>query len=163
MTNRTVFAAALAIGCGFPWMVHAQRGRQPATGEKPTVDVVQSVGCVEREHGTPETWWLKRAAAPKVTQAGMFNTMFNPTQIEEAKSVALGTHVFQLIGVADFLDTEGLLRSGQRKQFTTPETANATSQLREGHKVRVRGLFIEAADQTRINLMAVIALADTCA
>ncbi len=158
MTNRTVFAAALAIGCGLPLMVHAQRGQQPATGEKPKVDIVQSVGCVERESGDPETWWLKRAAEPKVTQAGMSSTR----QIEEAKSVALGTHVFQLIGVADFLDTEGLLRSGQRTQFTTPETANATGQLREGHKVLVKGLLIEAADQKRINLMAVIALTDTC-
>lgn len=145
------------IGCGLPLTLHAQRGRG-ATGEKPKVDIVQSVGCAERKGGTPESWWLTRAADPRVVGPGMFNT----TQVEEARKVALGSQLFQLIGVADFLDAEGLLKSDQRKEFTTKETANATGQLRTGHRVLVKGLLIEGADQKRINLLTVIGLAETC-
>lgn len=165
--NRTAVAAALAIGCCLPLVAEAQRGRG-ATGEKPKVDVVQTVGCAERKSGSPpggsgprselETWWLNRAADPRVSPPGMFNT----TQVDEARSATLGSNVFQLIGVADFLDSEGLLKSGRRKEFTTPETANATGQLRSGRKVLVKGLLIEGGDQKGINLLSVIAVGDAC-
>ena len=166
MSNSTAIATAFAVAFSIPLVLHAQRGRG-GTGEKPKVDIVQSVGCVERKDSSPggsgprsetETWWLTRAADPRTAPAGMFNS----TQVETAKTVAFGTNVFQLIGVADFLDTEGLLRSGRRKEFTTPETANATGQLREGHKVLVKGMLIDTADPRRINLLAVIGLADNC-
>jgi hypothetical protein len=159
-------AAALVIGIALPLMLQAQRGRG-GTGEKPKVAIVQSVGCIERKDGSPggggprsetETWWLTRAADPTTAPSGVFST----TQVEAATSVELGVQVFQLIGVADFLDTEALLRSGQRKEFTTPETANATGQLRQGHKVLVKGMLIDTADPKRINLLAVIGLAGTC-
>ena len=158
MTRRTVnLASALALLFGLSWVAGAQRGRQGGTGEKPKVDVVQSVGCVERRTGAPDTWWVGRATDPTPGQAGIFST----AQVEAAKSVRLGANTFQLIGVADFLDTDGLLRSSQRREFTTPETANATGQLREGRKVLVKGLLIDS-DVKRINLLAVIALSDSC-
>jgi hypothetical protein len=166
MFRSTAVAATLAIAFSVPLILHAQRGRG-GTGEKPKVDIVQSVGCVERKDGSPggrgpgsetDTWWLIRAADPRTAPAGMFNS----TQVETARTAALGTNLFQLIGVADFLDTEGLLRSGRRKEFTTPETANATGQLREGHKVLVKGMLIDTGDPKRINLLTVIGLADSC-
>ena len=64
--------------------------------------------------------------------------------------------------MADFLDAESLLKSGQRKDFTSSETVNATNQLRAGHRVLVKGMLIDAPDQKRINLLSVVALADTC-
>ena len=63
---------------------------------------------------------------------------------------------------ADFLDVEGLLASGDRALFTTPEQANATGELRAGRTVLVKGLLIEADESSRINLMAVVGLSETC-
>jgi hypothetical protein len=158
-------AVALVIGAQ---VTYAQQRRGEASAGVPKVGVVQSIGCVERRSGNGpggrgprseiDTWWLIRAAEAKATET----TFFNATDVEEAKSVALGTNAYQLIGVADFLDAEGLLQEGQRSQFTTRETANASGQLREGRKVAVKGLFIDAGGQTRINLTQVISVSDTC-
>jgi hypothetical protein len=136
----------------------AQRGRQSNSGEKPAVDVVQSVGCVERRDGNPETWWLTKAVDPRVAQPGIFST----GQIETARGGSLGANTFQLVGVADFLDTEGLLKAGRRREFTTPQNANATGEIRPGRKVLVKGMFITSGETKRINLLNVIGLADSC-
>jgi hypothetical protein len=158
MTRRIVgFSASLCALLAFPPAASAQRGRGANTGEKPAVDVVQSVGCAARKPGSPETWWLNRAVDPRVAQPGIFTV----PQVEQAKSVPLGANTFQLIGVADFLDAEGLLKSGQRREFTTPENANATGQLRDGRKVLVKGMLINA-EVKRINLLAVISLSESC-
>jgi hypothetical protein len=155
--STAAIAAAFAVAFGFA-SASAQRGRQGGSGEKPKVDIVQSVGCAERKAGNPDTWWITRAAEPRVSQPGIFNA----AQLDAAKSAELGAASFQLIGVADFLDAEGLLKSGQRKEFTTPDTANATGQLREGRKVLVKGLLVGDADAKRINLLNVVSLADSC-
>jgi hypothetical protein len=156
--TRTALAATLALGFCLPATLDAQRGRG-ATGEKPKVDIVQTVGCAERKGaGEQETWWLTRGADTRVAPPGMFNS----TQVEQAKEATLGSNAFQLVGVADFLDPESLLKSGRRKEFTTPENANATGELRPGRKILVKGLLVESPDQKRINLLAVIGLADSC-
>ena len=136
----------------------------PASGEgqrrrpEPQVEIVQSVGCAEERAGDSATWWLTRAVDPTVTRAGVFNE----NQVEEAKLTELGSGSFQLIGVADFLDAESLLRFGDRAQFTTADQVNATGELREGRMVLVKGLLIEDGVDQRINLLAVVALADGC-
>jgi len=158
MSKRAVFVAALCGAIVLPWNVHAQRRRQEASAGKPAVDIVQSIGCVERTAGSPPTWWLSKAADARVTPTGFFNA----TEVAEAKGLALGQGRFQLIGVADFLDAEGLLQQGKRSEFTTRETANATAQLIEGHKVVVKGLLIEVGTEKRINLMTVVSIADSC-
>ena len=152
-TVLAMIAITLAASPGF-----AQRGRQTNPREKPAVDIVQSVGCVERHDGNPETWWLAKAADPRVAQPGVFST----GQIDTARGASLGANTFQLIGVADFLDTEGLLKSGRRREFTTPQNANATGEIRPGRKVLVKGMFITSAEPKRINLLNVIGLADSC-
>lgn len=159
MTNRSILAAALVSGTLWSPRVAAQNDRQPAASAKPKVDVVQTVGCVERRNGQQATWWLTRAAVPTVSRVGVFNSV----QIEEARRTAtLGSRDFRLVGVAEFLDAEGLLRSGDRARFTTPEQANATGELREGHTVLVKGLLIETGAESRINLLVVVGMADTC-
>lgn len=150
----TGWAAAFAAALVVPIDLHGQRGRG-ASGEKPAVDVVQTIGCAEQK---ANAWWLTRAGAPRTTTGGIFNSK----QIESAKAEALGTETIQLVGTADFVDAEELLRAGQRKEFTTPETANATGQLRAGRRVLIKGLLVPAGDTKRINLMSVVALADTC-
>jgi hypothetical protein len=139
-------------------VLFAQRGRQTNPAEKPAVDVVQSVGCVEHRDGNPETWWLTLAVEPRVVQPGIFST----TQIANARGLPAGTNTFQLVGVADFLDTEGLLKSGRRREFTTAQNANATGEIRPGRKVLVKGMFITTGETKRINLLNVVGLADSC-
>lgn len=136
----------------------AQDAGRPAP-TKAKVDVVQTVGCVERRSGSPSTWWLTHAASPMVTREGVFNR----TQIEDAKkALAPGSQEFQLVGVPDFLDAEGLLKSGDRAGFTKPDQVNATGELREGRAVLVKGLLIVAGAESRINLLAVVGIADSC-
>jgi hypothetical protein len=151
-----VNAACLLVLAASP--LAAQRGRQTNPGEKPAVDVVQTVGCAERRDGNPETWSLTRAADPRTVQPGVFST----GQVDAAKGAPLGANTFQLIGVADFLDTEGLLKSGRRREFTSAQSANATGELRTGRKVLVKGMFITSTDPKRINLLNVVALSDSC-
>ena len=151
-------ALAVALAGAFSASAAAQRGRQGGAAERPKVDIVQTVGCAERKGGAPETWWLGRAGETRPTQAGVFSG----SQINASKTIPLGTGTFQLVGVADFLDKEGLLRSGRRQEFTTADTANAAGELRDGRKLLVKGLLVDAGDVKRINLLAVIALAESC-
>lgn len=141
------------------WLAPAStRGqRVAATSGAPAVEIVHTVGCVERRAGEAE-WWLARAAEPTVTEAGVFDE----DEVNEARAQALGTHVFHLVGVADFLGAEALLRSFDRSSFTTPDQVNATGELRAGRTVLIKGLLIESDDAARINLLSVVGLADTC-
>jgi len=158
MTDRRVLTLLAAVAMGAPSSTQAQLRRQPAGAGQPKVDIVQSVGCAERRDGGAETWWLGRASDPRVSAPGAFNLK----QVEEARSAALGANLFQLVGVADFLDAEGLLRTGRRAEFTSAETANASGQLQAGRKVLVKGPLVEVDGQKRINLISVISLAERC-
>jgi len=151
----TLTACALTLAVS---VLHAQRGRGHVTGPAPKVNIVQSIGCAERRAGNPATWWLTRAAEATATES----TFFNANEVEASRTLALGSNAYQLIGVADFLDKDGLLQEGQRSQFTTRDTANASGQLRAGHKVIVKGLLIDADGQRRINLTQVVSVSDTC-
>ena len=125
---------------------------------RPTVAMVQSVGCVSREAGTPPTWWLTSATDATETETPYASN----NEIEGLRNASPGSNRFQLIGVADFLDAEGALNQFQRGDFTASESVNATGQLVAGHRVAVKGLFLEATDPQRINLTSVISLADSC-
>lgn len=149
---------ALAIGAGVPWTLTAQSRTASASVDKPRYQIVQTVGCADRKGGDPATWWLTRAAAPQAVPGGALSV----SQVDQAKTAPLGTSVFRLIGEADFLDPEGLMKVGQRKLFTTAETVNATGQLRPGHKVLVKGVLIDGAQEQRINLTSVVSVADSC-
>ena len=102
---------------------------------------------------------FERAAEPTVTKPGVFDS----DQIAEVeKTAALGTLQFQLIGVPDFLSAEGLLRSGDRALFTSPEQVNATVELRDGRTVLVKGLLIDPDAEPLINLLVVVGMPDLC-
>ena len=128
-----------------------------APTDEPAVEIVHTVGCVERRTGEAE-WWLARAAEPTVSEPGVFDQ----DEVDEARAQALGTRAFQLVGVADFLGAEALLRSFDRAAFTTPDQVNATGELRAGRTVLVKGLLIATEAVERINLLAVVGLADAC-
>ena len=156
--TSTVLATAIVIATLSSPATAAENQAQYATTRKPQVEIVHTVGCVEHRSGADGTWWLTRAADPTVTQAGVFNSDL----VEEGKAENLGSNVFQLVGVADFLSAEGLLRSGDRALFTTPEQVNATGDLREGRTVLVKGLLIDPETEPRINLVAVVGMPDLC-
>jgi len=144
------------------WPAGVQGQRAQPRGPEPQVPIVQTLGCVEARNGSTTTWWLTRAAEPTVTN----DDVFNENEVEAARSSALGSGEFQLIGVADFLDAASLLRFGDRAEFTTDDQVNATNQLRQGGTALVKGLLIaDDARQdasARINLLMVVALADGC-
>ena len=134
---------------------------RPSAYVKPDIELVATVGCVAQRAGGVE-WWLVNAAEPDTARSGVFDVL----EVEAARDRALGDHEFRLIGVPEFLGTEALLRSADRSLFTTPEQVNATGELRAGRTVLVKGLLIEADSEAesaaRINLLAVVGLADAC-
>ena len=153
-THLLTLLTSMVFACGQSLAFGAQLadGLDPT---RPTVPVVQTVGCVAMEGGS---WFLTRATDPEQTEA----PFASDAELEGARGASLGSHRFHLIGVADFLDTEGLLALHQRAEFTAEESVNATGQLVEGHKVVVKGLHITSVDPPRLNLTSVIGLADTC-
>lgn len=150
--------AALALVTDGPVVSVAATGQpEPAARRKPQVEMVQAVGCVEERTGNG--WWLTRASEPVVSPAGVFNQ----DQIDAVlAALELGTREFQLVGVADFLDAEGLLATGNRADFTSADQVNATGELRPGRTVLVKGLLIEGDDVSRVNLTTVVGLPDRC-
>ena len=157
MRGDPLVTVSLCAALSVP-VLAGQRDRRTTPQQNPTVDIVQTVGCVERRSGTPDTWWLTRAADTRVAAAGVFSA----AQIAAAKELPLGGRSLQLVGVADFLDTDGLLKSGNRQEFTDAQTANATGELRPGRKVLVKGMLVTAGEGQRINLLNVVGLADSC-
>ena len=149
---------ALALWPAGPVASVAATGQpQPAARRKPQVEMVQVVGCVEERTGNG--WWLTRASEPVVSPAGVFNQ----DQVDAVlAALELGTREFQLVGVADFLDAEGLLATGNRADFTSADQVNATGELRPGRTVLVKGLLIEGDDVSRVNLTTVVGLPDRC-
>jgi hypothetical protein len=119
--------------------------------------MVQAVGCVEQRTGN--NWWLTQASEPEVSPPGVFNQV----QLDAVlAALTPGTREFQLVGVADFLDAEGLLATGNRADFTSSDQVNATGELRQGRTVLVKGLLIEADGVSRVNLTTVVGLAERC-
>lgn len=145
-------AVCMAVVWANPSLLEGQQSSGPK------VNIVQTVGCVERRSGDVVEWWLVQAPEPAVIQAGVFNR----SEIQVARNTPLGSGTFHLIGVADFLDAEGLLAAADRRLFTSPEQVNATGELQEGRKVLVKGALIETDAESRINLLGVIGMADTC-
>ena len=149
MTLATVIGVGISI---------AGVGTEPAAATQAETqgDIVQMVGCVE--HRSDASVWLTKASTPTVARRGVVDH----TQVDAALTSDLGNDSFRLIGEADFLSAEGLLRTGERSAFTSPEQVNATGGLRAGRKVLIKGLLIESDNESRVNLLAVVALSDTC-
>ena len=156
MTKRTVLASGLMMATAWPAAVYGQT--VTARLKDVQVQIVQTVGCVEQRGDDAGSWWLTRAAEPTVAKPGVFDE----TQVEEAKDTALGAREFQLIGAAEFVDAKSQLEWGDRAQFTTADEVNATDDLRKGRTVLVKGLLIDPDGDARINLLAVVGLAETC-
>jgi len=118
--------------------------------------VVLVVGCAT-DSAQPQIWTLTQAsAAAESPRPGI-------TAEEKAQLGArpLGRNSYQLIGVADFVDVETSRTIGVRGEILSPPRVNATAMLRRGHKVAVKGLYIEGTP-ARINLTSVVDLGRAC-
>ena len=152
MDRRTAFGILAVTASALCAGVYAQQ----ADLSKPTVPLVSAVGCAQR---TPNGAWALTNATEGTESRVLF---MSAKEIETARKQALGNNRYTLLGTPEFLTKEELLRSGQRAEFTRPEIANATGQLQDGRKVFVKGLLIKAANERRLNLVAVQQLAETC-
>jgi hypothetical protein len=124
--------------------------------QQPTVPIVLAAGCASR---TPDgTWTLASASA--LRRSSIVHA--DAREFEEARRLPIGTARYRLIGTAEFASVDDLLSTGQRAQFTTAETANATGQLRDGRRVAVKALLIAAAQEQRLNLLSVQPVSDSC-
>ena len=150
-TKLLAAATVVAVAHGMP----PEGGAQEPARPQPTVPLVKTVGCVERDG---ESWFLTRATDPEVTEYPFASA----AELEDAGRAGLGSNRLQLVGVADFLDAEGLLALPQRAAHTTPESVNATGALAAGRKVAVKGLYITGVEPHRVNLTSLLSLADEC-
>jgi hypothetical protein len=133
------------------------RGQQQESDlSKPKVPIVSVVGCASR---TAEGIWMLTNATEGIESKVLF---MSAKEIDEAKKKTLGNNRYKLLGTAEFLTKEDLLKHGERAEFTRPEVANATGQLQDGRKLMVKGLLITAPNEKRLNLVSVQQLADTC-
>jgi len=148
-----VVAMTIAVAKTMASTIAAPMGEFTQTN--PTVPLVSLVGCVET---TDEAWFLANATDPRTTRT----PFATDAEIDESREMTLGSNRFALVGVAEFLDADGLLALHQRAELTAPESVNATGQLVAGKKVAVKGLHITSVEPNRLNLTSVIPLADTC-
>ena len=149
--SRAVGTCALLV-CSIIAGVHAAQ-EDPS---KPKAPLVSAIGCASR---ATDGTWLLTDATDGVESRVLF---MSAREIEDARKQALGKNRYKLLGTLEFLSKEELLKDQQRASFTRPEIANATGQLQQGRKLFVKGLLIKAANETRLNLVSVQQLADTC-
>jgi hypothetical protein len=126
------------------------------TANRPAAPLVMVVGCAA-ETAQPQIWTLSHAGARSESlRAGI--------TAEERAQLAprlLGGDTYQLIGVADFVDADTSRQIGVRGEILPPARVNATGMLAAGHKVAVKGLYIQASPP-RINLTSVVDLGRSC-
>jgi hypothetical protein len=128
-------------------------GQRPATTGTPVVLVV---GCA-RQSAQPHIWELTQAgAADESPRLGI--TTDEKAQLATRR---LGQNTYQLIGVAEFVDVETSRQIGVRGEILAPSRVNTTAMLVSGHKVAVKGLYIEGTP-ARINLTSVVDLGPGC-
>ena len=154
MNGRTAFGALALVVWGWPSGISA--AQQPSDVSEPTAPIVSVVGCASR--AANGTWMLTNATDGTDAQ----RLFANAGELEEAKTAALGNNTYVLLGTADFLTKEELLKHGQRAEFTRPEVANASGQLQDGRRLFVKGLLITTPNERRLNLVAVHQVADSC-
>ena len=154
MKGHRAFGVLALVVCGLTVDVRAEQ--QQSDLSKPKVPIVSVVGCASR---TAEGTWMLTNATDGIESKVLF---MSAKEIDDAKTKALGNDRYKLLGTAEFLTKEELLKHGQRAEFTRPEVANATGQLQDGRKLIVKGLLIIAPNEKRLNLVAVQQLADIC-
>jgi hypothetical protein len=151
--GRTSIVCAALLMTPMP-RVHAAQQR---TANRPAAPLVLVVGCAA-ETAQPHIWTLSHAGerTESLLRAGI-----TPEEKAQLAPRLLGRDIYQLIGVADFVDVDASRKIGVRGDILPPSRVNATGALAAGHKVAVKGLYIQASPP-RINLTSVVDLGGSC-
>lgn len=142
--DALVPAALVTMMLGGRW----QTIQQPIV-EKARSPMVLVVGCA-RQTAQPHIWTLAQAGDRVETK----QPAIAAAEKTELAPRDLGSNSYQLIGVADFVDTETSRKIGARGAILPPGRVNTTGALVDGRKVAVKGLYIEGSPP-RINLTSV--------
>jgi hypothetical protein len=126
----------------------------PLPVERPRSPVVVVVGCAS-ESAEPHIWTLSRASTRTESDRPGLTT----TDKTQLAGRPLGRDSYQLIGIADFVDAATAARIGIRGKLLSPARMNTTGMLATGHKVAVKGLYIDGSPP-RINLTSVADLGE---
>ena len=121
-------------------------GPRQGDGEKPTVDIVQTVGCAERKRGNPETVVAESRQPSRDRPRRACSTR---TRSNRPRKIELGASRFSWSASPTSSTPKSLLKSGQRKEFTNRETANATDQLRARTQSPRQGHAHRTTDEKR--------------
>lgn len=121
----------------------------------PTRPLVVAAGCAAQS--ADGAWTLTHATSPARSTIGHADA----AEVGATRRTPDDNH-YRLLGAADFANVDALLAAGDRAQFTTRATANATGQLRVGASVGVKGVLIGGAEPA-INLVSVWPVPGTCA
>jgi hypothetical protein len=118
--------------------------------------VVMVVGCA-RASAQPHIWDLIHAGDR------LESSRLGITTAEKVQSATLplGGNTYQLIGVADFVDADTSRKIGVRGEILPSSRVNTTGMLVSGHRVAVKGLYVEG-NPARINLTSVVDLSGRC-
>jgi hypothetical protein len=149
--SKRLVSAVLAMTC-VP-MVSARQDPARLSVKSPLVTVV---GCAATT-AQPHLWSLTHAGERSASPTAGITSL----EAQDLKIKSLGRATYQLIGVADFVDVDTARRIGVRDKILSPSRMNTTGRLVDGHKVAVRGLYIEA-QPPRINLTSVVDLGGEC-
>jgi hypothetical protein len=125
-------------------------------GDKPRSPVIVVVGCALKS-AQPHIWTLSNAGERSESSRPGIAT----DDLEQLAKRPLGQDIYQLIGVADFVDADTSRTIGDRGALLPRSRVNTTGMLAHGHRVAVKGLYI-AATPPRINLTSVVDLAERC-
>jgi len=125
--------------------------------EKPKSPLIMVVGCAEPTSSNT-VWRLTRAGASSETT----NPGVTAAEKTDVTAQVLGTATYSLVGVADFVTPQQSAAIDTRAKVIASERINTTSELREKHKVVVKGLLIGTTAPPTINLTSVAVLASQC-
>jgi len=156
--SGSVTAGRMSIACAALLMAPLPRVQAvpQRIANRPVAPVVMVVGCAA-ETAQPHVWTLSHAGERSESmRAGI-------TAEEKAQLAVrlLGRETYQLIGVADFVDADTSRKIGVRGDILPLSRVNATGVLAAGHKIAVKGLYIQASPP-RINLTSVVDLGRSC-
>ena len=99
-----------------------------------SIPIVETVGCLAE--GPNRAWTLTNAAEPTRVGRGGFS---RPEEVKAAEGRGLGSQQFRLIGMTE-------MNPGPHR----------------GHKVLVKGLLIQDADGSRVNVTSIKTVGDLC-
>ena len=137
-------------------MASMSAGAQQPLSEMPKSPVVLVVGCASPS-AQPHIWTLSHATERTVSSRPVIAT----DEREPLAKRPLGQHTYQLIGVSDFVDAATSRTIGVRGEILPLSRVNTTGSLAHGHKVAVKGLYIDGRP-ARINLTSVVDLGASC-